>query len=96
MWERRLRAKGGRVVYIAGAGLIHRRDTRESRVSRRAAYRRGRALRAYIEFQGRAPSRAAELRVLGGCVWHIFRRRCGNGLLLVAHSTGRVVQMLDG
>lgn len=98
MWERRLRASGGRVIYIAEAGLVHRRDPRDSRLwpLMRAAYRRGRALRAYIEHQGRAPSRAAELRVLAGCVWHIFRRRCGNGLLLTAHSTGRVVQMLGG
>ena len=29
-----------------------------------------------------APASARELRVLAGCVWHIFRRRCGNGLLL--------------
>jgi glycosyltransferase involved in cell wall biosynthesis len=96
MWERRLRAQGGRVIYIADAGLVHRRDTRDSRLwpLMRAAYKRGRALRAYIEFQGRAPSHAAEVRVLAGCVWHIFRRRCGNGLLLTAHSTGRVVQML--
>jgi GT2 family glycosyltransferase len=98
MWERRLRAAGGRVVYIADAGLVHRRDTRDARLwpLMRAAYRRGRALRAYIEYQGRAPSRAAEVRVLVGCVWHIFRRRCGNGLLLTAHSAGRVVQMLRG
>src|SRR4051794_9566303 len=96
MWERRLRAAGGRVLYIADAGLVHRRDSRDSRLwpLMRAAYRRGRALRAYVEFQGRAPSAAGELRVLAGCVWHIFRRRCGNGLLLTAHSAGRVVQML--
>jgi glycosyltransferase involved in cell wall biosynthesis len=98
MWERRLREQGGRVIYIADAGLVHRRDTRDSRVwpLMRAAYKRGRALRSYIEFQDRAPSVAAELRVLAGCIWHIFRRRCGNGLLLTAHSTGRVVQALDG
>jgi glycosyltransferase involved in cell wall biosynthesis len=96
MWERRLRAAGGRIVYIAAAGLVHRRDTRDSRLRplMRAAYKRGRALRAYVEHRGAAPSAKRELRVLAGCVVHIFRFRCANGLLLSAHSAGRVVQML--
>ena len=55
----------------------------------RAAYRRGRALRAYIEHAGDAPSAARELRLLAGCFLHTFRYRCGNGLLLTAHSAGR-------
>src|SRR4029079_18164118 len=28
MWERRLRARGGHVMYVARAGLVHRRDPR--------------------------------------------------------------------
>jgi GT2 family glycosyltransferase len=96
MWERRLRERGGRVVYVARAGLVHRRDERDSRLRplMRAAYRRGRSLRAYIEHRDQAPGALRELRVLVGCVWHIFRRRCGNGLLLTAHSAGRVREML--
>jgi glycosyltransferase involved in cell wall biosynthesis len=96
MWERRLRERGGKVMYVARAGLVHRRDRRDARLGplMRAAYRRGRSLRRYIEHRGQAPSAARELRVLAGCVWHIFRRRCGNGLLLTAHSAGRVRELL--
>jgi glycosyltransferase involved in cell wall biosynthesis len=96
MWERRLRERGGKVMYVARAGLVHRRDKRDARLGplMRAAYHRGRSLRRYIEHRGQAPSAARELRVLVGCVWHIFRRRCGNGLLLTAHSAGRVRELL--
>ena len=96
MWERRLRAAGGRIVYVARAGLVHRRDARDARLVAlvREAYRRGRALRRYVEHRGDAPPLARELRVLAGCVFHIFRRRCGNGILLTAHSAGRLRQYL--
>jgi len=96
MWERRLRERGGHVMYVARAGLVHRRDARDSRLRplMRAAYRRGRSLRAYVEHRGEAPSALGELRVLAGCVWHVFRRRCANGLLLTAHSAGRVRELL--
>src|SRR6185503_11218894 len=96
MWERRLRERGGRVMYVAAAGLVHRRDAEDSRLRplMRAAYRRGRALRAYSEHRGAAPSAARELRWLAGCFLHTFRFRCGNGLLLTAHSTGRLVELL--
>ena len=55
MWERRLRERGGHVMYVADAGLVHRRDAADSRLRplMRAAYRRGRALRAYTEHRGR-------------------------------------------
>ena len=98
MWERRLRAAGGRIVYLARAGLVHRRDPADARLGAlvRAAYRRGRALRTYIEHRGAAPSLARELRVLAGCFVHIFRYRCGNGILLTAHSAGRVREALSG
>jgi glycosyltransferase involved in cell wall biosynthesis len=97
MWERRLRAGGGRIMYVARAGLVHRRDRRDARLSRlvRESYRRGVNLRAYSEHAGHAPSRARELRVLGGCVFHIFRYRCGNGILLTAHSAGRLRRALS-
>jgi glycosyltransferase involved in cell wall biosynthesis len=97
MWERRLRAAGGRIMYLARAGLVHRRDRRDSRLRSlsREAYRRGRNLRGYSEFAGHAPSLAQELRVLGGCVYHIFRYGCGNGILLTAHSAGRMRKALS-
>lgn len=96
MWERRLRAAGGRIVYLARAGLVHRRDARDARLTAlvREAYRRGRALRRYVAHRGDAPSLLRELRVLAGCVFHIFRYRCGNGILLTAHSVGRLRQYL--
>jgi glycosyltransferase involved in cell wall biosynthesis len=97
MWERRLRAAGGRIFYLARAGLVHRRDPSDARLRSlvRGAYRRGRALRTYIEHRGAPPSLARELRVLVGCVVHIFRYRCGNGILLTAHSAGRVRETLS-
>jgi glycosyltransferase involved in cell wall biosynthesis len=96
MWERRLRAAGGRIMYLARAGLVHRRDRHDARLDRllTAAYQRGRALRLYSEHRGQAPGLARELRVLFGCAFHIFRYRCGNGLLLTAHSAGRVRECL--
>jgi glycosyltransferase involved in cell wall biosynthesis len=96
MWERRLRAAGGRIVYLARAGLVHRRAPRDAtlRALTRESYRRGRALRRYVEHRGDAPSAARELRVLAGCVFHIFRYRCGNGILLTAHSAGRVRELM--
>jgi GT2 family glycosyltransferase len=98
MWERRLRERGGRVVYVAEAGLVHRRDAHDSRLGAlmRAAYRRGRALRAYSVHRGQAPSLARELRWLAGCFAHTFRFRCANGLLLTAHSAGRIAELLRG
>jgi len=96
MWERRLRAGGGRIVYLARASLVHRRDRDDARLGRllKESYRRGRALRRYVEHRGDAPSLARELRVLAGCVYHVFRYRCGNGILLAAHSAGRVRERL--
>jgi glycosyltransferase involved in cell wall biosynthesis len=96
MWERRLRERGGQVMYVSAAGLVHRRDSADSRLRplMAAAYRRGRALRAYSVHRGAAPSLARELRWLAGCFLHTFRFRCGNGLLLTAHSAGRLVELL--
>jgi GT2 family glycosyltransferase len=96
IWERRLRAAGGRILYVARAGLVHRRDRHDARLKSlaREAYRRGRNLRAFNEHTGRAPSVAGELRVLAGCMFHTLRYRCGNGILLTAHSAGRVHECL--
>jgi GT2 family glycosyltransferase len=95
-WLERLRAAGGRVVYLAAAGLDHRRTAEDSglRPLARAAYARGRGARASDRRHGREPSLAGELRVLAGCGWHTIRRGCPQGLIMGAHSAGRVVEAL--
>jgi GT2 family glycosyltransferase len=93
-WLRRLRAAGGRVMYLADAALDHRRtgDDARLRALMRSAYRRGRNMRAYDGMRGAAPPLARELRVLAGCGWHTARRGCPQGLIAGAHSAGRLVE----
>jgi glycosyltransferase involved in cell wall biosynthesis len=95
-WIERLCEAGGKVIYLAEAGLDHRRTAEDARLAPlvRAAYARGRAARASDRRRGRAPSLGRELRVLGGCVWHTARRGCPQGLIMGAHSVGRVVETL--
>lgn len=95
-WLERLRASGGRVVYLAEAGLEHRRTAEDARLRplARAAYARGRGARASDRRRGRAPSLGRELRVLAGCGWHTVRRGCAQGLIMGAHSAGRAVEAL--
>ena len=95
-WLERLRAAGGRVVYLAAAGLDHRRTAADARLRplARAAYARGRGARASDRRRGREPSLAGELRVLAGCGWHTVRRGCPQGLIMGAHSAGRVMEAL--
>lgn len=95
-WQRRLRAAGGRVRYVAAAGVDHRRDGDDVRVRAlaRAAWFRGRAARRYDAHKGSAPPLARELRVLAGTAWHTLRRRCGNGPIMFARSAGRIRQAL--
>ncbi len=97
-WEQRLLAAGGRIRYVAAAGLDHRRDARDAtqRALMRTAVLRGREARDFDEQEGRAPPLARELRVLAGCVWHTARRRCANGPVMAAHSWGRIERALDG
>ena len=93
-WIRRLRAGGGRVVYLADAWLDHRRTGDDARLRSlmRAAYRRGRNMRAYDGMRGVEPHLRRELRVLAGCGWHTVRRGCPQGLVMGAHSAGRVME----
>lgn len=97
-WVRRLRAAGGRVMYLAAAGLDHRRTGDDARLRSlmRSAYRRGRNVRAWDRRRGEAPSLAHELRVLAGCCWHTLRRACPQGLVMGAHSAGRAVEAVRG
>jgi GT2 family glycosyltransferase len=93
-WLRRLRAAGGRVMYLADAWLDHRRAGADARLPAlmRSAYGRGRNMRAYDGMRGVQPGLGRELRVLAGCGWHTLRRGCPQGLVMGAHSAGRLVE----
>jgi GT2 family glycosyltransferase len=95
-WLRRYRAAGGRVRYVAAAGLDHRRAPADSglRALVAAAYRRGRHSRRFDARQDRPPRLGHEVAVLAGCGWHIVRRRCANGVVMAAHSAGRLHEAL--
>jgi glycosyltransferase involved in cell wall biosynthesis len=93
-WLERLRASGGPVMYLAEAGLDHRRSGHDARLGplMRAAYARGRAVRRFDRRRGIEPSLPGEMRVLAGCGWHTVRRGCPQGLVMGAHSLGRMVE----
>ena len=95
-WQRRLHAAGGRVRYLAGAGVDHRRTGVDARIAglSRAAYYRGRNSRRYDVRKATQPPLARELRTLAGCVWHTGRYRCGNGIVLTALTAGRLRETL--
>jgi GT2 family glycosyltransferase len=95
-WQIRLHANGGRVAYVADAWLDHRRagDDARLRSLARAEYRRGRAARRNDRRKGTELTLARELRHLAGAGWHTARRRCPQGLIMGAHSTGRIVEAL--
>lgn len=100
-WQERLfaqRTLGGSVLYVAGAALHHRRDPADARLRPlcRAAFARGKAARRFDAWRGVAPSLTRELVTLAGCLGHIVRYHCPAGLVMVAHSGGRVVQALRG
>jgi len=97
-WERRLRAAGGRIRYVAAAGVDHRRTGADARIGglARAAWHRGRHSRRFDASKGTAPGLAGELRTLAGCVWHTGRYRCGNGIVLTAQTGGRLREALAG
>jgi GT2 family glycosyltransferase len=96
-WVRRYRREGGRVRYVAGAGLDHRRAGRDAGLPglARAAYHRGRTARRYDQRRGTAPPPLREMRTLAGCGWHTVRRRCANGVVMGAHAAGRLAEALD-
>jgi GT2 family glycosyltransferase len=91
-WQGRLRAAGGRIRYVAAAALDHRRagDDARLRALAAAAYRRGAASRRFDSLGREAPSLRRELAVLAGCTAHTIRFACPNGIVLTAHSLGRL------
>lgn len=94
-WQLRLREGGGRIRYVAGASLIHRRNQQDSRLGRMAldAYRLGKTARAFDRRKGTAPSLRRELRTLAGSGWHAVHNRCAYGVLFAAHAAGRLAEM---
>jgi Glycosyl transferase family 2 len=97
-WLLRLRAEGGKIMYLAGAGLDHRRAPEDSRLTAltRAAFGRGRGARETDTRAGTAPGLARELRILVGCGWHTVRRACPQGIVMGGHAAGRLVEGLVG
>ena len=95
-WLMRLHAAGGRVAYVAAAGLEHRRAGADARLRSlaRAEYRRGRAALRSDRRKGGSASLPRELRHLAGAGWHTVRRRCPQGLIMGAHSAGRLAETL--
>jgi GT2 family glycosyltransferase len=95
-WVHRYAAAGGRVRYLASATLEHCRHRDDATVAAlaRAEYRNGRNARRNDVRKCTAPSLPAELRTLAGCAWHIARRRCAIGIVLFAHSAGRLREAL--
>lgn len=95
-WQERHRGAGGQVRYVAAAGLDHVRtgDDATLRALARAQHDRGRAARRQNARTGAAPPLRAELRTLAGCLWHALRRRCANGLVMAAHTLGRIREAL--
>ena len=95
-WLMRLRAAGGRIVYLADAGLDHRRAAGDSGLASlaRAAYHRGRGARSSDRRHGKAPRVARELRNVAGAGWHTVRRACPQGFIMGAHAVGRLVEAL--
>jgi GT2 family glycosyltransferase len=91
-FQRRFPAAGLRVRYVAAAALDHRRAGEDARLHdlMGAAYRRGGASRRQDVAKGTAPPLAAEVRTLLACALHGPRRRCFNGPVMAAHSTGRL------
>ncbi len=96
-WEHRYTTAGGRIRYLGDAGLEHRRTAADARVRAlaTAGYHLGRTARRHDVRQGRAPSWAAEIRTLAGCAWHVLRRRCAVGIVLTAHTAGRLREALS-
>ena len=95
-WLRRYAAAGGRIRYLAAAGLEHRRTAADARLRPLsiAAYHLGRTARANDVRKGAAPPLARELRELAGGAWHAVRRRCAYGIVFIAHAAGRLREAL--
>jgi GT2 family glycosyltransferase len=97
-WEFRWRQSGGKIRYLARAGLDHRRAPADARISvlARAAYGQGREARRHDLREGKARSIPTELWILVGCAWHTIRRRCAYGVVMGARAAGSLHEALAG
>ncbi len=97
-WQERLRAQapGARVLYVAGAGVEHRRTGDDARLRSlcRGADVRGRAARRFDARRGEAPPLTREWLTLARSLGHVLRYRCPAGLTMVTHSAGRIREAL--
>lgn len=98
-WQERMRElrPAARVRYVADAAVAHRRAGADAGLSSlaRAARVRGRAARRHDALRERAGGTGAEAATFARCVGHVVRRRCPAGLVMVAHSRGRLEQALS-
>lgn len=97
-WEFRYTEAGGRIRYLADAGLDHRRAAPDARlrVLARHAYGQGREARRHDVRTGKARRVRTELRTLAGCAWHTVRRRCAYGIVMGARSAGSLREAFAG
>lgn len=95
-WEFRYTAGGGRIRYLAHAGLDHRRAAPDARlrVLARHAYGQGREARRHDLRTGNTREIGTELRILAGCAWHTVRRRCAYGIVMGARTAGSLREAL--
>ena len=95
-WVLRYVAAGGRIRYLAGAAMDHRRAAGDARLGAltRAAYEQGREARRHDLRVGATRSIRAELRILFGCLWHTARRRCAYGIVMGAKTAGSLREAL--
>jgi glycosyltransferase involved in cell wall biosynthesis len=95
-WEQRYTSAGGRIRYIAAAGLDHRRNRTDSRlrVLTRQAYEQGRQSRRHDIRSGNPRTIAQETRILVGCAWHLIRHRCAYGIVMGARAAGSLREAL--
>ncbi len=95
-WEFRYTTGGGRIRYLASAGLDHRRAPADARlrVLARHAYGQGREARRHDVRSGKPGTVRTELRTLVGCAWHTVRRRCAYGIVMGARTAGTLREAL--
>ncbi len=95
-WELSYRGSGGRIRYLARAGLDHRRTAQDARlgVLTRQAYQHGREARRHDVQAGKPRPIRTELRTLAGCAWHTVRRRCAYGIVMGARTAGSLREAL--
>jgi GT2 family glycosyltransferase len=95
-WELRYLQSGGRIRYLASAGVDHRRAPHDARLRElvRRAYQQGRQSRRHDMRFGKPRPIATELRILGGCAWHTVRRRCAYGIVMGARAAGSLREAL--